>query len=571
MTTSERPGAAGGGPFQIAGWRVEPAANRLLREGEEVRLEPRAMRVLVYLAEHPGRVVSRQELEAVVWRGMVVSYDALTNAIVKLRRAFDDDPRHPTVIETISKNGYRLIAKVARVAETPSAPAPEALPESAPAAEPSKRQGRRPALAAGLAAVLLTILAIGAWLLRPEPDGNGAPAPGRPPTVAVLPFQNLSAQEGKEYFADGITEDLITDLSRVSGIHVLASDSVFPYKGSAAPERRIGRELGVRYLLRGSVRREGGRLRLNVRLVDSGDGRALWAERYDRELTDIFRIQDELTARIVSALEVELAPADRRRLARDYEASVDAYDALLRGLADYGRRSQEGNELAKRHFERAIALDPGFARAYAALALAHSRDAVDGWTANAADALGRAEILVDQAARLDPSVPQIYFVRGQIALYRADHAQAIRQAEQAIVREPGYADGHALLAWVLHFAGRPAQGLEVMERAVRLNPRMPSIYRLVRGALHYSLGYLDRAAADLEPAVDMNPTYQMLRLWLAAAYAGSGELEAARWQAAELRALNPDFVLEHVRRAYPIRDPVYRERLLADLRKAGLE
>jgi tetratricopeptide (TPR) repeat protein len=183
----------------------------------------------------------------------------------------------------------------------------------------------------------------------------------------------------------------------------------------------------------------------------------------------------------------------------------------------------------------------------------------------------RAEALAEQAMQLDPRVPQIYFVRGQLALYRGNHAEAVREIEEAIALTPGYADAYALLAWVLHYAGRPSEGLDVMERAVRLNPRLPSIYRLVRGATFYALGDDASAVDDLEQGVRMSPTFQWLRLWLAAAYAGSGRIEEAQWEAAELMALNPGFRLEHVRRVHPIRDPDYRERFLADLRKAGLE
>lgn len=179
-------------------------------------------------------------------------------------------------------------------------------------------------------------------------------------------------------------------------------------------------------------------------------------------------------------------------------------------------------------------------------------------------------MLVERAVRLDPDVPQIYFILAQISLYRGRHAEAIRHTERAIALAPGYADAYAQQAWVLHFAGRPSRGLEVMEEAIRLNPRVPSIYGLVRGALLYAQGSNALAIEDLEPAVAMNPTFQMLRLWLAAAYAASARTEEASWQAAEAMALNPDFTLAHIRAVYPIRDPDYLERFLGDLRKAGL-
>lgn len=565
-----------GARFMVADWTVDAAANRLLRDGDEVRLEPKAMSVLVYLASHRGRVVSRDELESAVWTGMVVGYDAITNAVIKLRRALGDNSRAPRIIETISKTGYRLIAEVGPIVEPARvfAPTPDAAIPTAPRTPASRPMRRRLGLlpVAAVLALLLVVVATAIYLWRaPQDPVQVTSTPPERVSIAVLPFDNPTADPSQDYFANGITEDLITDLSKVSGLLVVARNSAFAYQDSTEPADSIGRALGVRFLLKGSLRRQGQQLRLNVRLIDSQDGRTLWAERYDRQLTDVFVVQDELTAQIVSALQVELAPADRKRLARNHEASVAAYDELLRGNNFYGRRSFAGNELAKAHYQRAIALDPGFARAYSALALAHSRGAVDGWEAGAHGAMERAATLVDQALKLDPTVPQIYFVRCQIALYRGDHADAIREAETAIALSPGYADAYAVLAMVLHYAGRPAEGLEELARAVRLNPTLPSIYRLVRGALHYSLGDYPSAIADLEPAIPMNPTYQMLHLWLAAAYAGSGRIEEAQWEAAELMALNPGFSLEHVRSVYPIRDPAYMERLIADLYKAGLQ
>ncbi|MCG6897846.1 MAG: winged helix-turn-helix domain-containing protein [Thiocapsa sp.] len=566
-----------GETFRVADWVADPAANRLLRDGEEVHLEPKAMGVLVCLAGHPGQVVSRRELEATVWPRTEVSYDAITNAVIKLRRAFGDDPHAPRVIETISKQGYRLIAEVGP-ADRPRPPEQAGVSPRSTVLGGVLRAGaggRRWLLAGGGALTAVVLVAVGLIGMQlgqrpsPTPDGH---APGvEPPSIAVLPFRNLSTDPGQEYFSDGIAEDLITELAKVSGLRVIARSSAFAYKGNDTPERSIGRELGVRYLLRGSVRRDAAQLRLNVRLVDTRDGHTMWAERYDRRLTEIFRIQDALTAEIVAALEVELAPPDLPRLRRGYEASVEAYDALLRGLDYYGRRTREDNQLAKAHYERAITLDPGFARAYAALALAWARDAVDGWESDPERSMAKAEGLVAQALELDPSVPQIYFARGLIALNRGDHGEAIRQAEAAIARKPGYADGFGLLAWALHFAGRPLEGLEAMERAVHLNPRVPSIYRMMRGALYYALGEHGRAIEDLETAVAMSPTFQMPRVWLAAAYAGADRVEEARWQAEEVLALNPDFTPVRLLRSYHIRDPDYRARFLADLGAAGLK
>ena len=553
--------------FTVGDWQVDPAANELHLDGETLKLEPKVMRVLCVLAEHPGSVVSREDLESRVWTGLVVTYDALSNTIIKLRKAFGDDPRNPRFIETISKSGYRLIA--------PVMPLPGTLPDGPDqdvASPPDNLIRKHWKL--GLA--LLACLIAGVWLASRDlmvmdhaPDAN-VQTTATQPAIAVLPFDNLSKDPDQEYFSDGITEDLITDLSKLSGLLVVARNSAFAYKGSTLDEQTIGSELGVGYLLKGSVQRAGDRIRINVRLTDSGNGNNLWAERYDRQIGDLFAVQDELTAHIVSALEIELAPEDRDRLTRNYVASVQAYDELLKALDHYGRRSYEENELAQDHYEKAIELDPGYARAYAGLALVHSRGVLDGWDLSASDSLELAERLVEKAEQLDPSVPQIFFVKGQIETVRRNFEEAIRHTEHAIAMKPGYADAHALLAWILHFAGRPREGLESMERAVRLNPRVPSIYRMVRGALYYSQGKPDMALAELMPAVEINPSFQQLRIWLAAAYASAGRLEDAQWEAGEILALYPGFSVAAVERIFPIRDPAYLERFVADLRKTGL-
>jgi len=558
--------------FFVADWRVESDTLRIFHADSEVRLEPKVMQVLVYMAGKPGEVISREELEANLWAGRVVGYDAVANTIIKLRKAFGDDSRHPRIVETIPKTGYRLIASVER-----SFPEPGRLSDlgtQSPEGEKSNRSVLGRPVPLILAALILLVM--GVWLLQPgedpssNPDRFGSTAPQEKPSIAVLPFLNVGANPDQEYFSDGITEDLITDLSKVQGLDVVARNSVFVYKGSQENEQVIGRELGVRYVLKGSVQRAVNRLRLNVQLTDVAGGRNLWAERYDRELGDIFRIQDELAARIVSAMEVELAPTDRHRLSRNYIASVNAYDEFLRGLDYHGRRSPEDSLSAKVHFRKAIELDPRFARAYAGLALAYSRDAIDGWGPSVRESLDQAFELVERALQLDDSIPQLYFVMSQVKLFQRDYAAAIENIEEAIVRNSSYADGYALLGWILHFAGRPEEGLGFMQRAIRLNPRVPAIYRLVLGAIHYARGDLEQAIELLRTGAEISPNYQQLRVWLAAAYAAAGLMEEAEWETAEILTISPSFSLQSVQTAFPFRDPLYRDRFVADLRKAGL-
>ena len=555
MNADSDPAAHPDTPFTVGDWLVDPLANELHRDAATVKLEPKVMRVLCTLAERPGTVVAREELESRVWAGMVVTSDAVTNTIIKLRKVFGDDSRHPSYIETISKTGYRLIAEVG--------PGPTA--KLAPG-NPSILNMLRPArwLVPLMAASLL-----GFWLASQD-HGVRDVRPEQSRRVAVLPFENLSADPRQDYFADGITEDLITDLSKVSGLEVIARNSAFAYKGSREREQAIAADLGVAYLLKGSVRRSGDRIRINARLTDGRDGDNLWADRYDSQIEDVFDIQDEITTRIVTALEVEIAPKDRSRVGQRETASVGAYDALLRGLDHFGRRSPENNRLAKQHYEQAIALDPGFARAYAGLAMVYARDATDGWDPNPEIALSKASELAEKAQRLDPSLPQAYFVEGLLELFRGNHEAAFRNAEHAISIKPSYADAYALRAWIQHFDGRIAEGLASMKQAVRLNPRIPSVYRLLRGTLYYAQADLEHALADLEAAVEVNPNYQNLRIWLAAAYAAAGRIDEAQWQSSEILALHPEFSASQSLWAFPIRDPAYRERFLADLRRAGL-
>mgnify|MGYP001814931962 FL=1 len=552
--------------FKIGDWSVEPAANRLFREDQEIRLEPKVMRVLIYLVERRGEVISRHDLEAHVWAGMIVTDDAVTNTVIKLRRALGDNARNPRYIETIAKTGYRLIAEVS----VPEVSAVQAEEESTTGIAGRAQRLWRKTLIGGVG--LLLGGSILWWVAVPmeTPTPATSDLADAKPVIAVLPFENLSADPEQDYFSDGITEDLITDLSKISGLRVVARNSVFAYRGSTDTEQSIGAELHARYLLQGSVRRAQGRVRINVRLTDVSDIGMRWAERYDRELKDIFQLQDEITQQVVNALEIELSSDDRKRLIRDYATGIEAYDLYLQGLDHYGRRSGESNLLAKYFFERAIEIDPAFARAYAGLALTYTINAVNGWGATLEKSLAKAEQLIEKAKALDDSLPQAHFVAGEVQMYRRDYNAALDELARAVELKPSYADAYALTAWVLHFAGRPQQGLAAMRQAIDLNPRVPGAYQMVEGALHYELGKHAEAVRLLELAVQNNPNYQLARVFLAAAYAALGNVEEAAWQIDEILALNPSFTLAAVEHAAPIRDPEYRERFLRDLQRAGL-
>jgi TolB-like protein/DNA-binding winged helix-turn-helix (wHTH) protein len=545
----------------------------------EVKLEPKVMRVLVFLAKHPQRVVKRGELEAAVWKGMVVTDDAVTNTVIKLRRALGDDARNPRYVETIAKSGYRLIADVRSLdsagGRSESLREEGSVDSSQPAGggEPTVAGQLAPRFAhlipALLAAVPLVALAIGWWLM--QPPGGSPSAVSKPirPVVAVLPFENLSGDPERAYFADGITEDVITDLSKLSGLQVVARSSVMAYRDSSEPASHIGRELVADYLVRGSVQRSGQQLRINVRLIDTDEGRNRWAERYDRKLADIFRIQDEIASHVVAALQVELAPGEQRRLVSDSMTSVEAYDAFLRGLDLLGRRTSADNPEARRYFREAIELEPRFARAYAGLAMTYALHALYGHGPGVLQSLDDAEVIARQGLAIDENLPQLRYTLGLVEMYRGNLAAAIAEVSRAIELRPSYADGYGLLAWILHFAGRPHDGLDAIRQAVALNPRVPALYLTVEAALHYQLENLDEALRLLEASVEISPNQLLTRLFLGAVYAATGDLDAARWEVEELHTLEPGFELD-LDHGFPIRDPQYRRRFVANLERAGL-
>ncbi|MCG6862234.1 MAG: tetratricopeptide repeat protein [Chromatiaceae bacterium] len=550
-------------PFFLGDVRIDPPALCIERAGSRQRVEAKVMEVLLVLAQTPGQVVSRQELAREVWGGRFVTDDALTNAVGKLRKALDDNPRKPGVIETIAKSGYRLKIEPAPVVA-------DAFPQRASATAATVE---RPSLRWWLLGVLLLIaVAITAFLNSRSPPESTIPELDRDATasIAVIPFDMLDDDASQTYFAEGITLDLITVLSRIPGLLVIAPGTVFSYRETAADDHTIASELGVRYLIRGGVQRVGDQVRINVRLLEAGRGQALWAERFAGETGSLFKIQDEVMEGIATALPIRLglsAPPVKRSGAT---ASIAAYDELLRGRERYGRLTLEDNRIALLHFKRAIALDPGFARAYAGLALTWSRLAIDGWTEDTEGALSKAAEYAEHAASIDASVPQIHFVRAQVELFRGQHERAAAAATTAIELDPNYADAYALLAWILHYAGRPDRAEAALGEALRRNPSSSASYREIAGEIFFATGHYGKAAKEFEAALERNPAHTRARLWLAATLSKLGRPEEAAWEVEELLVLNPEFSLSRLLFAFPLKDPHQRDALIGALAQLGL-
>ncbi len=442
---------------------------------------------------------------------------------------------------------------------------------------PARRKMQMGRLVAATAAAILIGAGLAVWLRPWEAEVAPVATPVQlpalsddRPSLAVLPFDNLSNDPEQEYFVDGMTEDLITDLSQVSGLLVIARNSVFVYKGKAVNIQQIGRELGVKYVLEGSVRRAGNRVRINAQLVNAIDGTHIWAERFDREITDVFALQDAITRKIVTALAVRLTQGEEGRLNRGGEVSPEAYDMLLRGLERLRRYTPEDNRLSRDYFERALALDPNFARAHADLAFSHSMDLLSGWTALPEESLQLARKHAKFALELDPNLREVHFAMGSVYLRERRFDEAIESSLRAIKIDPNYADAYVQMAWFQMYAGRAGDGLELVEKAMRLNPHYSFFYSTVRGLIALHLGRFEEAATAFEAAVNRNPQFPIAHQLLAATYAHLGRIEDAEWEAGELLTLLPDFTISAERARAPYKREEDLDRYIEGLHEAGL-
>ena len=392
------------------------------------------------------------------------------------------------------------------------------------------------------------------------------------PSIAVLPFVNLSGDQEQEYFSDGITEDLITDLSKISGLFVIARTSVFIYKGRTKEIAEVGQELGVRYVLEGSVRKAGGRVRITAQLVDTTNEGHLWAERYDRDLKDIFALQDEVTQKIVAALALKVTEDEQQRLLNKYTDNLEAYDYYLRGVEYFpiSRLTKEKSILARQMLKRAINLDPKFAAVYALLSLTHSHEWAMGWNQDP-QSLENAFELAQRAIALDKSLPLGHAMLGEVYLMKKEHEKAIDEQKKAIVLSPNDADGIAGLGGILTWAGRPEETIGLVKKAMRLNPMYQSEYLWNLGHAYYLMGRYQEAIEILKRARDRDPDYLPPHVYLAASYSNLGQEEEARAEASEYDRMSLQTPLEAWRHRLPYKNQAVLEHLFVSLRKAGLE
>ncbi|HJY80934.1 MAG TPA: adenylate/guanylate cyclase domain-containing protein [Candidatus Binatia bacterium] len=389
------------------------------------------------------------------------------------------------------------------------------------------------------------------------------------PSIVVLPFVNLSSDPEQEYFSDGITEDLTSSLSQLSGLFVIARNSAFAYKGKAVKVQEVSRELGVRYVLEGSVRKAGNRVRITAQLIDATTGYHLWSERYDRELKDIFALQDEIVQKLVTTLNFQFTLWEQGILVRKHTDNLEAYDSLLRGLEYYNHFTKEANAQARQMFERAIALDPQYAQAYASASLTYFYDWFVQWDPDSQN-LNRAFALAQKAITQSDSLPQAHLLLGLIYLYQKQHDQALAETERAIALDPNNGTGYKNLWEILVFMGQPEKGLMMIEKAIRLNPHV-AYYVNALGWAYYWLGRYEEAVMAFKRAIPRSPNIPVAYIGLAATYSALGREAEARAEVAEVLRVSPQFSLAVWQQRLPFKDQAVLERHINDLRKAGLE
>jgi adenylate cyclase len=440
---------------------------------------------------------------------------------------------------------------------------------------------RRTPILVGAVAIIVLAVAVGIWQFynrRPtvEPASKekmAFPLPEKP-SIAVLPFDNLSGDPDQEFIADGMTENIITTLSYIPEIFVIARNSTFTYKGKAVKAQEVAEALGVRYILEGSVQMAGDRVRIIAQLIDAASGRHLWADRYDRDLKDLFALQDEITLKIVSALQVKLSVGVQTRLARKTMPNIEAWSYGVRGYSHMMQHTNADNAKARELFERATGLAPGYAPVITALGLTHSEDARHGWSESREKSLLRAVELAKRAIVLDDSDPMIHALWGAIYLLQKRYDQAIAEGEKAVALGPNQADPHFMLAMSLHDTGRYKEALPLVRKAMRLHPYYPFWYLWLLGSVHLRMEEYEDAVEAFKMVVVREPhRISGGHLGLAIAHIRLGRKEQARSEVAEVLRLFPEFTLEVYRKQAHGRDmdPAIVESDIEALREAGLK
>ena len=504
-------------------YRLEPRSG-LTSGMRAIKLTPKALSLLSFLAERPGDVITKDELFAAVWPETTVGDAALVTCIQELRSALKDDARQPRYIETLHRRGYRFIGK--------------------PAGATVKDVGdKAPAL----------------------------PLPDRP-SIAVLPFTNMSGDAEQEYFADGISEDLITGLARIRWLFVIARNSSFVYKHRAVDVKQVSRELGVRYVLEGSVRRAGKQVRITAQLVDAITGGHHWAERYDREIGDIFAVQDEITRNVAGAIEPRLLAAEGIRALSRTASDLGAWELVARAQTHFWRMTRADYETAIGPLERAVEAYPEYAPARGLLAYRLVFAAHMGWIASE-EGLRAAREHALQAIALDDRDPWGHSALGYWAMMKRRTEESIAACRRAVSLNPNSAAAQTNLGHIFAFAGQDHEAIVHGEEAIRLSPFDPEMAFFCGGiaVAHFAARRYQESVNYTTEALRLRPGFQGAQRQRAVSLAHMGRIEEAREALATARRAHPDLSADWIKANVPYQTPELMERYLQGMRKSGLE
>ena len=390
-------------------------------------------------------------------------------------------------------------------------------------------------------------------------------------SIAVLPFANISGDPEQEYFSDGLTEEIITALSKVPQLFVIARNSTFTYKGKPVNVKQVGQELGVRYMLEGSVRKAEDRVRITAQLIDATTGNHLWAERYDRELKDIFALQDEITMKILTALQVKLTEGEQARISAKGTDNLEAYLKVLLAREYSYYLTREGNVLARQIGEEAIALDPKYARTYWLLAMTHQSDLFLGVSNNPSRSMSKIKDLAQKALSFDRTSAEAHQSLCFLYTMMRHYKKGIAEGERAVFLDPNSADSHSMLGISLHFAGRYKEAITVLNKAIRLNPIPPTLYFLFLGNAYQLARKYDESIGEYKKVLNRNPDHLFAHLRLAATYILTGREEEARAEASEVLRIDNNFSIAPFAKTVPYKNLDDLKLLMSSLRKAGLK
>ena len=391
-------------------------------------------------------------------------------------------------------------------------------------------------------------------------------------SIAVLPFVNISGDPEQEYFSDGITEEIITGLSKVPGLLVISRNSTFTYKGKPVKVQQVGRELGVDYVLEGSVRKAGERVRITAQLIDAKTGHHLWAERYGRLLTDIFAVQDEITVNIMRVMQLKLTEGEQAcEWLKHGSSNIEAYEKGMKGMACFRLFSPEGNVRARQIFEECVVIEPRYPGPYVMLGWTRLVDVMNGWSKDHEGSVGHALEFAQKAIAMDESQADAYALLGYVCLFQRQFDRAIKEGERAVALNPNGADHRVWLAMILTSAGRPEEAVELVNKAIRLNPFPPNWYFLSLGNAFFTMGRYEEAVGAYKRTFERSPDFLLTKIGLAASYNALGREEDARAAAIEVLRIDPKFSLERFAEGLLYKDQKDADRYINALRKAGLK